>query len=140
MILVDTNVWSEIAKPEPAKAVLDWEAAHSPWLWLSTVVLAEWRAGAALMPQSNAREVLTRIIETVALAYQDRLLPFDEPCSRFYGLVLAEARAAGKPIQTADAMIAATAKVHKLTVVTRNVTDFKSLGVSVLNPFTATRK
>ncbi|MBU6395841.1 MAG: type II toxin-antitoxin system VapC family toxin [Sphingomonadales bacterium] len=135
MILVDTNVWSEIAKPEPAKAVLDWEAAHSPWLWLSTVVLAEWRAGAALMPQSNAREVLTRIIETVALAYQDRLLPFDEPCSRFYGLVLAEARAAGKPIQTADAMIAATARAHGMKVATRNANDFAGAGVELIDPW-----
>ncbi|MBY0393620.1 MAG: type II toxin-antitoxin system VapC family toxin [Novosphingobium sp.] len=135
MILVDTNVWSEIAKPEPAKAVLDWEAAHSPWLWLSTVVLAEWRAGAALMPQSNAREVLTRIIETVALAYQDRLLPFDEPCSRFYGLVLAEARAAGKPIQTADAMIAATARAHGMKVATRDANDFAGAGVELIDPW-----
>lgn len=137
MIIVDTNVWSEIAKPEPAKAVLDWEAAQSPWLWLSTVVLAEWRAGAALMPPGNAREVLTRIIETVALAYQDRLLPFDEPCSRFYGLVLADARAAGKPIQTADAMIAATARAHGMKVATRNANDFAGAGVELIDPWNA---
>lgn len=135
MILVDTNVWSELAKPNPAKAVLDWEAAQAPGLWLSTVVLAEWRAGAALMPQGRGREALTQLIETVASSYRDRLLAFDEPCARCYGVVLADARAAGKSIQTADAMIAATARAHGMRLATRDRNDFAGAGVEIIDPW-----
>lgn len=137
MIVVDTNVWSELAKERPSNAVIDWEASHSPWLWMSTIVLAEWRAGAALMPNGRGRETLTGVIEAVADTYRDRLLHFDERCSRQYGLVLAAARAAGKPVLTADALIAATARAHGMRVATRNGIDFAATGVEIINPWQA---
>ena len=137
MIVVDTNVWSELAKPAPDKKVMDWEASQSPWLWLSAIVLAEWRAGAALMPPGRGRDTLAGMIEAVVATYRDRLLPFDEACARQYGPVLAEARAAGRPIQTADALIAATARTHGMRIATRNVDDFAGVGVEIIDPWQA---
>jgi predicted nucleic acid-binding protein len=135
MIVVDTNVWSALAKPKPASGVVAWEAQNAEQLWLSAIVLAEWRAGASLMPNGRSREALAALIERVAAEYADRLLPFDERCSRWYGVVLADARAAGKPIQTADAMIAATARAHGMAVATRNTADFAGAGVELINPW-----
>jgi toxin FitB len=136
MIIVDTNVWSELAKISPEKSVVDWEASQSPHLWMSTVALAEWRGGADLMPTGRNRDALSAIIDAVALRYSDRVLNFDAECARWYGIVLADARVAGKPIQTADAMIAATARAHGMRVATRDVGDFAGAGVELINPWT----
>jgi predicted nucleic acid-binding protein len=135
MIVVDTNVWSELVKEAPAQVVIDWEAGKSPWLWMSAIVLAEWRAGAALMPAGRAWEQLTGLIEAVANTYRDCLLVFDERCALQYGLVLADARAAGTPILTADAMIAATARAHGMGVATRDTNDFAGAGVELIDPW-----
>ena len=136
MIIVDTNVWSELAKPNPEPRVQEWEAGSAEQLWLSSVVLAEWRAGATLMPAGRNREVLSGLIEAVVDSYRDRLLDFDERCSRWYGIVLADARSSGKPIFAADAMIAATARAHGMDVATRNLGDFAGAGLKLINPWT----
>ena len=135
MIVVDTNVWSELAKLEPNTRVVDWELASASRLRMSTVALAEWRAGAALMPFGRNRDALSAIIEAVVDRYADRVLPFDAECSRWYGLVLADARASGKPIATADAMIAATARAHGMIVATRDLNDFAGAGVDLIDPW-----
>ena len=67
MIVVDTNVWSELTKLEPSTRVVDWELASAPWLYMSTIALAEWRAGAALMPFGRNRDALSAIIEAVVV-------------------------------------------------------------------------
>ncbi len=135
MILVDTNVWSELIRPEPEYRVVQWEAANSHLLWLSTIVLAEFRARAALMTDGRRRTAIEAAIEMVVSVYEDRLLAFDESCSRQYGLVLRSAREAGAPIDAADAMIAATARAHGLSVATRNRNDFAGAGVELIDPW-----
>ena len=137
MIVVDTNVWSELTKRAPDPVVMRWEAAHSETLWMSTIVLAEFRAGAALMPPGRNRDALSDTIELIAENHADRMLVFDADCSRRYGEVLASARAAGKPILTADAMIAATALANGMFVATRDLNDFAGAGVPLINPWKA---
>lgn len=137
MIVVDTNVWSELTRPAPDKHVVDWEAANMHLLWMPTVVLAEFRARALPLPTGRHRDATAAVIERIVGAYADRLLNFDEPCSRWFGVVLAEARQMGKPISTADAMIAATARAHGMSVATRNGNDFASAGVTIIDPWTA---
>ena len=137
MIVVDTNVWSELAKLEPDQSVVNWELQAAPRLRMSTIALAEWRAGAALMPYGRSRDALAAIIEAVVDRYGDRILPFDAECSRWYGLVLADARSAGKPIATADALLAATARAHGMSVATRDLNDFAGAGVELINPWDA---
>lgn len=135
MIVVDTNVWSELTKLHPDERVVRWEQDHADRLWLSTVVLAEFRAGARLMPPGRNSAALEHLIERITAEYLDRLLPFDERCSRFYGDVLATARTAGRPIQAADAMIAATVLAHGMTLATRDRDDFAGAGIELIDPW-----
>jgi len=137
MILVDTDVWSELMRPEPNAAVIAWERANAEQLWFSAIVLAEFRARAALLPQGRRRDAVTDGIEGIIDAYRERILPFDEQCSRFFGSVLLSARKAGRPIQSADAMIAATARAHRMRIATRDGNDFAGAGVDLIDPWQA---
>lgn len=135
MIVVDTNVWSELTKPRPNENVRRWEAANADRLWMSAIVLAEFRAGVALMPEGRKRIALETQIDAIVDAYGDRMLPFDERVAPYYGRILLAARRAAKPIMTADAMIAATALARGFSVATRNVGDFAGAGVELINPW-----
>ena len=137
MIVVDTNVWSELIREKPDQRVRDWEATNAHLLWMSAIVLAEFRAGAALMPAGQRRDRIAALIETIAMEYADRLLPFEERCSREYGRVLLSARQAGAPIATADAMIAATARANGMRVATRDTGDFAGADVALIDPWQA---
>ena len=137
MYLLDTNVVSELRKPKPHGAVLQWiQGIADADLHISAVTIGEIQAGIELtreQDESKAAE-LEQWLQLVSGSFN--VLPMDALAFR------ARARLMHRTSDTLyeDAMIAATAKVHKLTVVTRNVTDFKSFGVSVLNPFTSARR
>jgi toxin FitB len=132
MYLLDTNVVSELRKPKPHGAVVAWlESVDDAKLFLSAVTLGEIQAGIEITREQNA-EKATEIeawLELVAASYN--VLPMDAAVFRDW------ARLMHKKSNTLyeDAMVAATARVHDLIVVTRNVADFKSLGVELLNPF-----
>jgi toxin FitB len=132
MYLLDTNVVSELRKPKPHGAVVAWlESVDDAKLFLSAVTLGEIQAGIEITREQNA-EKATEIeawLELVAASYN--VLPMDAAVFRDW------ARLMHKKSNTLyeDAMIAATARVHDLVVVTRNVSDFRSLGVELLNPF-----
>jgi predicted nucleic acid-binding protein len=132
MFLLDTNVISELRKPRPHGAVLAWlEAADDHALHLSVVTLAEIQAGIELTREQDPPKAveIERWLDQVAALYN--VLPMDA------GTFRAWARLMHKRSGTLyeDAMIAATAVVHGLTVVTRNVADFRPFGVPVLDPF-----
>ena len=137
MYLLDTNVVSELRKPKPHGAVLQWiQGIANADLHISAVTIGEIQAGIELtreQDESKAAE-LEQWLELVSGSFN--VVPMDALAFRVW------ARLMHRTSDTLyeDAMIAATAKVHKLTVVTRNVTDFKSFGVSVLNPFTSARR
>jgi len=137
MILVDTNVVSELMRPAPAPAVLAWFATQAAAdLFLSAVSEAELRAGAACLPAGRRRDALTEAIDAmVAEDFAGRLLPFDSPAARSYALIAAARRAAGQPIAQADCQIAATAHAHGAAVATRNVADFLGCGIAVIDPW-----
>ena len=135
--MLDTNAVSELRKPKPHGAVLQWiqEIADAD-LHISAVTIGEIQAGIELtreQDEAKAKE-LEQWLELVAGSFN--VVPMDAIVFRVW------ARLMHRTSDTLyeDAMIAATAKVHDLTVVTRNVTDFKNFGVSVLNPFTAARR
>ncbi|MDG0853610.1 type II toxin-antitoxin system VapC family toxin [Roseateles puraquae] len=132
MYLLDTNVVSELRKPKPHGGVLAWfQGLEDTQLHLSAVTLGEIQAGIEITREQNAAkaEEIEVWLERVAAAYN--VLPMDAAAFRTW------ARFMHRRSDTLyeDAMIAATAKVHGLTVVTRNVADFKAFGVPLLNPF-----
>ena len=137
MYLLDTNVISELRKPKPHGAVLQWiQDVPDADLHISAVTIGEIQAGIELtreQDESKAAE-LEQWLELVSGSFN--VVPMDAPAFRAW------ARLMHRTSDTLyeDAMIAATAKVHKFTVVTRNVKDFKGFGVSVLNPFGSARK
>ena len=132
MYLLDTNVVSELRKQRPHGGVVAWlQSIDDAQLYLSAVTLGEIQAGIELTREQNpgkAEEIETWL-ELVAGAYN--VLPMDAATFRAW------ARLMHRKSDTLyeDAMIAATAKVHGLTVATRNVSDFNALGLIVFNPF-----
>jgi len=135
--LLDTNVPSELTRPQPQASVTEWlEQAADEQLYLSVVTLGEIVKGIAALPESNRRAVLQNWLDdTLKPWFRGRILPVNEPVAERWGILAAQCRARGTPLTVADGFIAATAMVHDLTIVTRNVADFEGLGVSILNPW-----
>ena len=136
MYLLDTNVISELRKPKPHGAVLQWlQDTADADLHLSAVTIGEIQAGIELTREQDAAKA-TEIEQWLALVAQSyNVLSMDAASFRCWAQLMHHQ----SDTLYEDAMIAATALVHDLIVVTRNVTDFKSFGVQVLNPFQAQR-
>ena len=137
MYLLDTNVVSELRKPRPHGAVVHWiQEAPDVELHISAVTIGEIQAGIEVTREQDEPKAgeLEQWLELVAGSFN--VIPMDAAAFRVWARLMHRA----SDTVYEDAMIAATAKVHKLTVVTRNVADFKQFGVSVLNPFAAARK
>jgi len=139
MILLDTNVISELLRPAPAPSVETWLAAQDgPDVYLSAVSEAELRLGVALLPAGSRRAALAGAIDTIlAEDFRARILPFDSAATRAYAAIVAERRSAGRPISQFDAQIAAIARANGATVATRNVRDFETCGIDLIDPWQA---
>ncbi|KPC24103.1 Ribonuclease VapC [Pseudomonas syringae pv. cilantro] len=139
MILLDTNVISEPQRREPNAHVLDWiDAQALETLYLSTITVAELRAGIALMPVGKRRDSLRENLEKHLLPmFANRVLSFDMTCTKAYAKLLAKSRAAGLAVETADAFIAAIALANGFTVATRDTGPFEAAGLNVINPWEA---
>jgi hypothetical protein len=139
MIIIDTNVVSELMRAKPDPVVLAWFAGHAAdTLFLTAVSEAELRTGAAILPAGPRRDRLVGAID--AMIDQDfagRILPFDSPAARCYAEIAATRRAAGKPIMDADCQIAAIAYACGAAIATRNVKDFEGCGIDIMNPWNA---
>ena len=137
--LLDTNVVSEWTRPRPDTGVVRWLAeADEDRVSISVVTLADLRHGIERLPAGARRDRLALwLTEQVPARFEARVLPVDAETAHCWGRVMARAQAAGRPIGTMDAFIAATAERHDLVLVTRNVSDFAAAGIRLLNPWTS---
>ena len=137
MILIDTNVVSELMRPIPARAVLDWFGTQDPSaLHLSAVSEAELRRGVAVLPEGRRQDALRAAVDAmVAEDFAGRVLSFDSTAAVAFAAIFAQRQAAGRPISFPDCQIAATARTHGAGVATRNVDDFEGCGVAIVNPW-----
>lgn len=135
--LLDTNVVSEWVKPQPHPGVVTWLAqADEDAVFLSVVTLAELRRGIDRLPSGRRRarlEVWLR--EELPLRFTRRTLGVDNEIADAWGRVVARSGANGRPMSAMDGFIAATAVVHRLTLVTRNVADFRGVLRAIVNPW-----
>lgn len=137
MIILDTNVLSELMSDDPDPHVLAWlDLQPSSSIWLTTVTLMESRFGLLRMPPGKRREQRLRELELIlAEDIERRYAPFDEAAAASTAVLLAERKLKGRPIEYRDAMIAGIAISTQATLATRNVAHFSGLGANLVNPW-----
>lgn len=137
MIILDTNVVSELMKPVQSAAVTGWLLRQPREdLFTTTVTIAEVLFGIELLPKGKRRDSLYRVAEaTFSEDFAGRTLGFDEPPARLYALISAARPLQGRPISVQDALIAAIARSHNAVLATRDTGDFEGCGVRVVNPW-----
>ena len=137
--LLDTNVISEAMKPRPDVGVGEWlrsQPANS--LAISVLTLGEIWKGVELMADGARRRTLEQWVETeLPQQFRHRLLPVDDETAVEWGRLAADSRKTGRELPVIDGLLLATAAVHGLTLVTRNLRDCDGRGVDVLNPWSA---
>lgn len=137
MILIDTNIISELMKPVPDAIVIEWiDRQEISQLFISTITIAEISYGLNVLPEGNRRNDLERSFNNAILeAFENRILAFDESAAYNYGKIMSYRKKLGQPMGVPDGQIAAIASTHNAAVATRNVRDFINCGLELINPF-----
>ena len=137
MIIVDTNIVTEMMKVAPAQVVVSWlNAQDSSKLFLTTITIGEIGYGLETLPWGKRRLQLEQGFEKVLTeAFGGRILTFDEDAARHYGVIMGRRKEIGRPLSIPDGQIASIARAKGFAVATRNVRDFVECGVEIVNPF-----
>lgn len=138
MILLDTNVLSELMRPAPDVKVVAWlDQRQASEYWLSVVTVAEIGLGIALLPDGKRKVMFAEMAAKMLMEdFSGRCLPFDQEAALTYALIVASRKRSGQPISVEDAQIAAIAVTNHFTLATRNVRDFAAIDDLVLtNPW-----
>lgn len=133
-VLLDTNVISELVKPLPNRNVVEFLSTLNN-AWLSIISLHEISYGLRLLPKGTRRSELEEKIQRLLSEYSDLIIPIDQSEADQAALFRVQARQQGTVINLADSLIAATAKVHDMALVTRNVDDFSGIDIEIINPW-----
>lgn len=139
MIVLDTNVISEVFRPHPDARVVAWLESLSGDVAITAITLAELLAGVRRLPDGRRRSALGATIDTALQPYRQTraVLAFDDKAADHYADVLLARDQAGLPISTADAQIAAICRAHSASCATRNTKDFAQTGVELVDPWVA---
>lgn len=139
MIILDTNVLSELMRPVPSTEVVDWFAGRpASGLFTTAVAQAEILFGLELMPKGKRRAGLGSAVEAMFEEdFAGRILSFDTDAARMYAVIAASRRRLGRPMLEPDCQIAAIARSRGAILATRNTKDFEYCGISLLNPWKA---
>ena len=135
--LLDTCVVSEFVKPKPDKNVLSWlNSMDAERIYLSVVTLGEVKQGISNLPRSNRRAELEEWLnEQLTAQFAGRILALDAATFKTWGQLIASLKQQGRTMSVMDSLIAATAVHHRMTLVTRNVSDFQQVELSIFNPW-----
>ena len=137
MILLDTNVISELMRPEPAIQILAWFGNNSTErLVLSSITEAELLRGITILPEGRLKIFKSKLLsEFLLIDFANLILPFESKAANHYAEIFASRKTLGRPISTFDCMIAAIAKANGCKLATRNISDFEQCGLEIINPW-----
>ena len=137
MIVLDTNVLSELMRPAPSPQVLAWLDAQTPdTLWLTSVSVAELLFGIARLPDGARKQAFAQAaLGMLEEDFANRVLGFDLEAASIFANLAAASERAGRPMGLADGQIAAICLAHNASLATRNVRDFSQLGLQLVNPW-----
>lgn len=137
MIVLDTNVISEVFRPGPDPQVVAWLESLTGDVAITTITLAELLAGVRRLPDGRRKSVLMARIDTVMQPYRETgaVLSFDDVAAEHYADIVVARERSGLPITTADAQIAAICRSRRASCATRNTKDFAGTGIELLNPW-----
>lgn len=139
MIVLDTNVISELMKPAPSTVVRAWVSSQSSTSLFTTAVnVAEILYGIERLPQGRRKRQLRELVGDVFSAFDDKVLAFDHEAARAYASLVDRRSRLGRPVDGFDAQIAAICAVHGATLATRNLKDFVDTGISAVDPWSTT--
>ena len=136
--MLDTNVVSELMRPEPAPVVYDWSnKCDEACLFFSAIGEAELRYGIEIMPAGQRRDMLAAKLESLLRdIFAGRILPFDRKAAGIFARLGAARRSAGQPFARADVQIAAIARSRSMSAATTDTGGFAGMGVEIFNPWT----
>jgi predicted nucleic acid-binding protein len=138
MIVLDTNIISEMMKPAPHPAVHAWlNDQAEETLYLSSITLAELLFGIGILPAGKRKDLLIQALDAIAALFRGRMLPFDGDAARHYAALAVKARAAGRGFPTPDGYIAAIAVAGGYIVASRDTAPYAAADVAVINPWEA---
>jgi predicted nucleic acid-binding protein len=139
VIVLDTNVVSELLRPAPAPPVVEWVQNLDDDVAITSIALGEILAGVRRLPRGRRQVALAEAVDAAIAPYRESrsILPFDDIAADHYADILLARERLGRPIHTADAQIAAICLAHGATCATRNTSDFVGTGVAVVDPWSA---
>lgn len=135
MIVLDTNVLSELVRPAPNRRVVAWFERTRGQHATTSVNLAELAYGVERLPEGHRRQVLEQALTALIDGMGQALLSFDASAARVFAPIFAGRERAGRSLDIADAQIAAVCRLHGLPLATRNIRDFEGLGLELINPW-----
>jgi hypothetical protein len=135
VILLDTNVWSALNRPDQHPHVCDWIAEKVPDIWLSTIVIAEIKVGIENPAALAKRADLEQWLADIEMAYAERTLNFESGAAHFFGTLVAQRKLQKQETKLLDIQLAAQGLANDCPIATRNVRDFEWTGVKLINPW-----
>lgn len=136
MIILDTNVVSELMRPEPAARVAGWARSRDRReLCMTSITLAEIRYGIARLPDGRRKQVLLDTADDIFREFSDQILPIDAAAAESYTVIASARERAGRPISGFDALIAGVCRSRGATLATRNLPDFDEAGIETIDPW-----
>ena len=139
MIILDTNVISALMRHEPDPLVSEWlDGLPSESIWTTSVTVFEVRLGLEILPAGRRRRQLEEAFaEALEEDFENRVLPFDQAAAQAAGVIAADRRRAGRPVEIRDVQIAGIVSARKATLATRNTRHFEGCGVVLVDPWLA---